>query len=92
MSEKKYSTTALILGGFVGFILLAIISFSIWFISARNGFINNQENINAAWAQVENQLQRRYLQLVHLLYSSGPATEVWIFLSKISLVKLSFLN
>lgn len=38
--------------------LIALIGF--WGFSARNSFISMDENINASWAQVENQLKRRY--------------------------------
>ncbi|MFC1771407.1 LemA family protein [Candidatus Margulisiibacteriota bacterium] len=38
--------------------VVAVIFF--WFFSARNSFVIMEENISAAWAQVENQLQRRY--------------------------------
>lgn len=31
-----------------------------WGVSARNGFITMEEGIDASWAQVENQLKRRY--------------------------------
>lgn len=31
----------------------------LWFISAQNGLVNAEEEVNASWAQVQNQYQRR---------------------------------
>lgn len=47
-----------------GFIALAIVIVLIiimigWFISARNSLVAQKENIDAAWAEIDNQLQRR---------------------------------
>lgn len=49
--NKKY-----VLWGVIGAIVLAVF----WGISLRNGFVVQEENINSSWAQVENQLKRRY--------------------------------
>ncbi len=51
---KKKST--IILLGILGVILFSMM----WFFSVRNSLIIMEEGINGAWAQVENQLQRRY--------------------------------
>lgn len=40
----------------IGIVILMIV----WGFQTRNSFIMQQENINGAWAQVENQMQRRY--------------------------------
>jgi LemA protein len=47
-----------------GFIALAIVVVLIiimigWFISARNSLVAQKEGIDAAWAEIDNQLQRR---------------------------------
>jgi LemA protein len=47
-----------------GFIALAIVIVLIiimiaWFIGARNSLVTQKENIDAAWAEIDNQLQRR---------------------------------
>ncbi|MFC1751996.1 LemA family protein [Thermoproteota archaeon] len=44
---------------FIG-IGIAILVLAGWFYSTRNGLITLEETISASWAQVENQLQRRY--------------------------------
>ncbi len=42
-------------------IVLAVIVVIIgWAVQTRNGFIGQDEGISSAWAQVENQMQRRY--------------------------------
>ncbi len=40
-----------------GGILVAIV---LWLVGTYNGFVNLNENVSTAWAQVENQYQRRY--------------------------------
>ncbi|MBI3991068.1 MAG: LemA family protein [Candidatus Omnitrophica bacterium] len=45
--------------GFIIILLVAIIAGVIFFISVYNGIVSKHETITAAWAQVENQLQRR---------------------------------
>ncbi len=54
---SKGLKTALIIVGAV--LLLAFISFS-WFRSGYDRVIAMDENVKASWAQVENQLKRRY--------------------------------
>ena len=41
-------------------ILGIVVVLGLWLFSIRNGFVTMEETINADWAQVENQLQRRY--------------------------------
>ena len=41
-------------------VLVAIIALGGWFFGVRNNLIGMDENIQAQWAQVENQMQRRY--------------------------------
>jgi len=51
--EKK--TQNILIG--VGLVVLLTIG---WYISVKNSFITMDEAISASWAQVENQMQRRY--------------------------------
>jgi LemA protein len=39
--------------------IIIIILLAVWGISSYNGLVDEQENVNQAWAQVENQYQRR---------------------------------
>ena len=48
---KNKNTVILIVG------VVALITF--WFIGKYNGLVNNEENVNSKWAQVENVYQRR---------------------------------
>ena len=41
-------------------VLLVIVVLVVWVITKYNFFINQNENITGQWAQVENQLQRRF--------------------------------
>jgi LemA protein len=42
-------------------VVLAIIALvAIWLFGSYNGFVSANENVNNSWAQVENQLQRRF--------------------------------
>ncbi|MDR1932274.1 MAG: LemA family protein [Spirochaetales bacterium] len=52
---------AVIIGvaGFLALILIIVIIGAIWYLSARNGLIALDEGINAAWSEIDNQLQRR---------------------------------
>ena len=43
----------------VGLVVVVVGSF-VWYQSTKNRLITLEESINAAWSQVENQLQRRY--------------------------------
>ena len=51
---KKKSNIVFV--GVIGFILISMM----WFFSVKNSLIILEEEINGNWAQVENQLQRRY--------------------------------
>ena len=53
---KKSMHTILIILGIVVFLLLVSV---LWFITTYNRLIQLSENVNNAWAQVENQYQRR---------------------------------
>jgi LemA protein len=44
----------------LGVVVLIVILLGVWFVSAGNRFVALQENVHAAWAQVETVLQRRY--------------------------------
>jgi len=50
--KKKY-----IKWGIIGGVILLVL---MWFVGTRNTLVVMEESISAAWAQVENQLQRRY--------------------------------
>ena len=39
--------------------VVVVVLLAIWGISSYNGLVEKQENVNQAWAQVENQYQRR---------------------------------
>ncbi|HHY69542.1 MAG TPA: LemA family protein [Bacillota bacterium] len=41
-------------------VLVLAVVIVVWFISTYNGLVKQDELINGQWAQVENQLQRRY--------------------------------
>lgn len=53
--------------GCVGALILAVILFGGYFVSARNNFVALEENVNQQWAQVENQYQRRYELIPNLV-------------------------
>jgi LemA protein len=48
-----------ILLGFIGAIVLIVLLFGGWFLSTYNGLVTAQEAVDAGWAQVESQYQRR---------------------------------
>ena len=54
MNGKKLSAILI-----VGLIVLFLIILFSWFIGTRNKLVTMEENINAAWAEIDNQLQRR---------------------------------
>jgi len=54
------SRTAKIVLLIVGVLAAAAILFGSWFVSTRNSLISREQDIEASWAEVENQLQRRY--------------------------------
>ncbi len=41
-------------------VVVVIVIIAVWFGGSYNGFVTKRENINNQWAQVENQLQRRF--------------------------------
>ncbi len=43
----------------LGIIAVVIVALGIMFMSSYNGFVNQEENVNQSYAQIENQLQRR---------------------------------
>jgi LemA protein len=55
MAQRR-SFTGLIVAGVV--ILLVIIMVS-WYVGTRNRLVQTEEQVNASWSEVENQLQRR---------------------------------
>ena len=44
----------------IGILVLIILIPLLWLKGTYNSLVTMDENINGAWAQVENQLQRRY--------------------------------
>jgi len=48
-----------ILLGIIGAIVLIALLFGGWFLSTYNGLVTAQEGVDAGWAQVESQYQRR---------------------------------
>lgn len=48
-------------GRIVAIAVLVVVAFSLvsWYVGARNNFVQADEQIDAAWAEVDNQLQRR---------------------------------
>ena len=53
---QKISKSTIILVSIAGI----LVACALWFFSVKNSFISLDETINNSWAQVENQLQRRY--------------------------------
>lgn len=54
----KYKT--LIIGfGILVVILICFGIYQLWYLSARNGIITEEQNVNASWSQVQNVYQRR---------------------------------
>lgn len=45
--------------GCLGIILIAVIALILWGLGKYNSLVSQDENVNKAWAQVENQYQRR---------------------------------
>ncbi len=56
MSGKKLSPLILVL---IVLAVLVVIGGS-WFVSTRNRLVSSQQDIEAAWAEIDNQLQRRF--------------------------------
>lgn len=48
-----------ILGAVLGGIVVLALAVGMWAVGVYNGLVGRQENVNKAWAQVENQYQRR---------------------------------
>jgi LemA protein len=46
--------------GCVGVLILALLIFGGYFVAVRNNLVNLDEEVNAQWAQVESQYQRRF--------------------------------
>ena len=46
--------------GCLGVLVLALLVFGGWYIGARNHFVELDQQVQAQWAQVENDYQRRY--------------------------------
>ena len=45
--------------GCLGIILIAVVVLILWGLGKYNSLVSQDENVNKAWAQVENQYQRR---------------------------------
>ncbi len=59
MAAAKKGAALIAVGIVIGIVVLIIIIFSAWFISARNNLVAMDEQIDSAWAEIDNQLQRR---------------------------------
>jgi LemA protein len=55
--ENKTNIITMNIKVIIGIIVVALLV--VWGISSYNGLVEKQENVNQAWAQVENQYQRR---------------------------------
>jgi LemA protein len=53
---KKGLISALVI---VGIVIVVLVIFAGWFVGTRNTLVTLEESIDAEWAQVDNQLQRR---------------------------------
>ncbi|NQT60321.1 MAG: LemA family protein [Bacteroidetes bacterium] len=56
MAGKKFSPLVVVLL----IIVLLIVFGGFWYVSTRNRLVSQQQEIEGSWAEVENQLQRRY--------------------------------
>jgi LemA protein len=56
MAGKKFSPLILVLL----IIVLLIVLGGFWYVSTRNRLVSQEQEIEGSWAEVENQLQRRY--------------------------------
>ncbi|HEY3315459.1 MAG TPA: LemA family protein [Bacillota bacterium] len=67
----------------LGVIVLVILMAGGWGVSSYNGLIRQDQAVKAQWAQVENQLQRRYALIPNLAstVSSYAAHEAGVFTS-----------
>lgn len=55
--------------GPIGIIILILVLFALLFIPKYNSLVTAEENVDSKWAQVENQLQRRYDLIPNLVES-----------------------
>jgi len=56
MAGKKFSPLMMVLL----IVVLLIVFGGFWYVSTRNRLISQEQEIEGSWAEVENQLQRRY--------------------------------
>lgn len=57
--EVIYNPTMKIIGAVLGAAALAVLVVALWAVGAYNGIVGRNEGVKTAWAQVENQYQRR---------------------------------
>lgn len=57
--EVIYNPTMKIIGAVLGAALVAVLAVALWAVGAYNGIVGRNEAVSTAWAQVENQYQRR---------------------------------
>jgi LemA protein len=71
-----------ILLGIIGAIVLVALLFGGWFLSTYNGLVTAQEGVDAGWADVESQYQRRADLIFNLVNTTKgfAAQEEKIFL------------
>lgn len=57
--EVIYNSPMKIIGAVLGAVALAVLVVGLWAVGAYNGIVGKSEAVKTAWAQVENQYQRR---------------------------------
>lgn len=57
--EVIYNPTMKIIGAVLAAALVAVLAVALWAVGAYNGIVGRNEAVSTAWAQVENQYQRR---------------------------------
>jgi LemA protein len=57
--EVIYNPTMKIIGAVLGAALISVLVVALWAVGAYNGIVGRNEAVSTAWAQVENQYQRR---------------------------------
>ena len=57
--EVIYNPSMKIIGAVLGAVALIVLVLALWAVGAYNGIVGKSEGVKTAWAQVENQYQRR---------------------------------
>jgi LemA protein len=73
--SKGMKLTLMVVGVIVAVVIILGVGLTLWGISEYNKVITMDENVNSRWAQVENQLKRRYDLIPNLVETvKGYAT------------------